>query len=76
MTGFVSASYIPQVEAMMNGRQTIKLIGGGGVVAASAIGGFAMTRTPDDALVPWQSRKYKDIKAVRPVLCCSCSQST
>ena len=47
----------------MNRRQTIKLIGGGTVVAASAIGGFALTRTPDDALVPWQKAgEYKDIR--------------
>jgi hypothetical protein len=48
---------------MMNRRQTIKLMGGGAVVAASAMGGFALTRTPDDALVPWQEAgKYEDIR--------------
>lgn len=44
----------------MNRRQTVKLIGGGAVVAASTIGGFALKQTPDGALVLWQkAEKYR-----------------
>ena len=47
----------------MDRRQTIKLIGGGVVLAASALGGFATTRTPHDALAPWQKAgDYEDIR--------------
>lgn len=44
----------------MNRRQTVKLIGSGGVVAASTIVGFALKQTPDGALVLWQKAdKYR-----------------
>jgi len=47
----------------MHRRQIIKLIGGGTVIAASAIGGFALTRTPNVALKPWQKAgEYQDIR--------------
>lgn len=38
----------------MQRRNFLKIIGGGVVVAAAASTGFALTRTPGDALMPWQ----------------------
>lgn len=47
----------------MNRRQSIRLIGGGVVVAASAITGFALTRKPNAALEPWTNAgEYEDIR--------------
>ena len=36
-------------------RNVLKIIGGGTVIAATGIGGFALSRTPDEALAPWSS---------------------
>ncbi len=34
-------------------RKTLALIGGGTILAAGAVGGFAISRSPDAALAPW-----------------------
>ena len=45
----------------MNRRNILKLVGGGVVVSAAALGGFAATRTPSKAREPWEiAGNYKD----------------
>ncbi|MEM7254652.1 MAG: twin-arginine translocation pathway signal protein [Pseudomonadota bacterium] len=45
----------------MKRRRYLKLIGGGVVLAAAGVGGFLSTRTPRDAIAPWQlAGQYTD----------------
>lgn len=42
-------------------RKTLALIGGGTILAAGGAGAFAVTRTPDQAVAPWQmAGRYDD----------------
>ncbi|MDA9230861.1 twin-arginine translocation pathway signal protein [Alphaproteobacteria bacterium] len=46
---------------MVQRRQILKLVGGGVVLSAAALAGFSTTRTPRQALRPWnQAGQYKD----------------
>ena len=36
-------------------RNVLKVIGGGTIIAATGVGGFALTRTPDKSLAPWSA---------------------
>ncbi|MBE8191032.1 MAG: twin-arginine translocation pathway signal protein [Alphaproteobacteria bacterium] len=47
----------------MQRRHILKLIGGGVVISAAAMGGFLGTRTPHHALAPWmQTDVYDDVR--------------
>ena len=42
-------------------RKTLALIGGGSILAAGGAGAYAVTRTPQTALLPWeQAGQYDD----------------
>jgi hypothetical protein len=46
---------------MVQRRRFLKLVGGGAVLSAAALAGFSTTRTPHEALRPWnQAGQYKD----------------
>jgi len=45
---------------MATRRKFLKILGGGTILAAGGIGGFVATRTPTDALAPWQPAQYAD----------------
>lgn len=45
---------------MTKRRKFLKILGGGTILAATGVAGFAATRTPTKALAPWQPASYTD----------------